>query len=792
MSHPSHTLLSVTSALPEIQPRPGLRSGTTPGREYGTASGLRLNLLTAWLRGTLIHAGEVAYQSREQLDALRAEHGATHIALRNGQAVRLVPVTADAALVGRPVTLPVDGDGIPVVARLLQEALKRFVVTRWPYELKKDYPPVFVSRLKADLLDDSHRSTPSTAPFHVYPEFRLDGRYLSQARTFGVILGIKSRYEIDLNVSELIELGLDITDRYILGRADPRFPGQDPRYARKMLGVVRSVRGGVLLVDGPTGTVEVPAGEVWLEARRENFEAAFECAAGHRARQLLAELEGRISRELTGGKARLDRTRSIADKLGQHGPLLLTPGVEALIGLPLGDSGSGRVLMRKMPEPTFVFDLAGDKTARFPETGLQTHGPFDAEQFTPKIPHIVVVAPARYKGSVEQVLSSFRDGIKGSGFPDGFLRRYRLTNLRISIVTFDGSDTDAAAYRRACVQALNNYEKIDLAFVIISNRQEALVGDASPYLVAKSTFMSQSIPVQEFQIENFQRADFSQVLRNVSLAVYAKLGGIPYLVRVPHRPLVHELVIGIGSAEISARRLGPVTRTVGITTVFDVDGNYLVSNTSREADYDTYPAALLEALRRCIDDVKARNAWQRDDAVRLVFHVFKPMKDAEARAVKRLVEELAKDFVTVEFAFLHVADDHDWMLFDPSNNGIVRGNRPPKGAGIPQRGCFVRLSRREVLITSIGPGDLKTSTQGAPRPMLLKLHRESTFDDLEYLADQLFRFTTMSWRRPFPSAKPVTILYSELIARLLGQLRGVTNWNSDLINTRLQRSRWFL
>ena len=146
----------------------------------------------------------------------------------------------------------------------------------------------------------------------------------------------------------------------------------------------------------------------------------------------------------------------------------------------------------------------------------------------------------------------------------------------------------------------------------------------------------------------------------------------------------------------------------------------------------------------------------------------------------------------VEFAFLHVSDAHDWMLLDPDNTGLERGRGRFQGAGIPRRGLAVPLGRHELLVTVHGPRDLKTATQGAPRPLLLKLHRESTFDDIHYLAEQLFRFTAMSWRRPFPSSQPVTILYSEMMAKLLGQLREVRNWNSDMVNTRLQTSRWFL
>jgi hypothetical protein len=93
-----------------------------------------------------------------------------------------------------------------------------------------------------------------------------------------------------------------------------------------------------------------------------------------------------------------------------------------------------------------------------------------------------------------------------------------------------------------------------------------------------------------------------------------------------------------------------------------------------------------------------------------------------------------------------------------------------KGQFVPASGPTVQISRREMLDSVTGPFDLKLSLQGSPRPLLLKLHRESTFTDLYSLAGQAFRFTALSWRRPYPSSKPVTILYSDLIAGLLGQL----------------------
>lgn len=174
--------------------------------------------------------------------------------------------------------------------------------------------------------------------------------------------------------------------------------------------------------------------------------------------------------------------------------------------------------------------------------------------------------------------------------------------------------------------------------------------------------------------------------------------------------------------------------------------------------------------------------------------MFKPLKDTETTAVKDLVKRLTSQYAKVEFAFVHMSTDHDWMMFDRASTGVSnRGpSGPAKGHHVADRGYAVPIGADQMLLAVSGPMDLKSPLHGAPKPLLLKLHRESTFTDIEYLSRQAFRFTSMSWRRMYPSSKPVTILYSDLIADLLGHLRHVRNWNADTIATKLRWSRWFL
>ncbi|MFF3487266.1 Piwi domain-containing protein [Streptomyces sp. NPDC002701] len=755
---------------------------------------LAFNFLPVRFSADEFKGGLIEFESPEQLADLRAKLGDSHMVAKTRTSIACIPVQADTDVYGTPTTFRTR-DHRSLTMRLVQEALLRSVLG-WGYKVRRLSPPVFVSRLAGrDLLEPSVRGRRQEAlgSLHVYPEYRLDSRTIGPSNHPGVIVGVKSRYEIDMTVDKLIHQGLDVRGRYVLSEdaASTPDPRMDHHAARQAVGAVDHVDSTDLVLRDAPGVTRISAGNAWLESRRETFDDVVRALAGADSARILKELDQKTF-DLLGAFGRYEGAVSIAGRLQRLGQLQVAGDLSVVIEPPVGSSSGRKVSGTYYQSPTFQFDQAGDKTSRSPDRGLDEYGPFDVEFFAKKKPRIAVITPRAHKGVVENFLFKFLHGIQGERtFGLGFIRKYHLSGCDVSLHPFDGATTNANAYREACRRALLSGD-IDLAIVITSEDQAHLTGDNSPYLVAKSAFMGQGVPVQDVRIETVRLSKLAYPLNSIALACYAKLGGIPFVIAAP-RSLTHELVIGIGSAHVKESQLTAPERVVGITTVFSADGNYLLSNTSREADYDDYPRELLCSLTECIDAIKIRNAWQKGDELRLIFHVFKPLKDIEAAAVKELVERLTRTYARVEFAFVHVSTDHDWVMFDRASAGVNRGaSGRAKGHYVPERGHAVPIGQRELLVAVSGPMDLKSALHGAPKPLLLKLHRHSTFTDIEYLGRQAFRFTAMSWRSMYPSRIPVTILYSDLIAELLGQLRHVRNWNADAVATQLRSSRWFL
>jgi hypothetical protein len=268
------------------------------------------------------------------------------------------------------------------------------------------------------------------------------------------------------------------------------------------------------------------------------------------------------------------------------------------------------------------------------------------------------------------------------------------------------------------------------------------------------------------------------------------MNGTPWTVN-QDTTISDELIIGIGTSETSVNRFSPRTRYVGITTVFRGDGNYLLSHVSKDCTYDEYPAVLQDTTERLLQEIKQRNGWAPGDNIRLIFHTYKPLKNIEiADLAKRAALAVGKE-QTIEFAFLTVTIDHPFLLLDTAQTGKPT-KTGTKAVFVPERGTIVQLGRYTRLVCTNGPLLIKHENAPLPAPLLVHIHKGSTFTDLAYLSEQVLKFTGLSWRSTLPAKKPVSIYYSELIAELLGRLRSVDNWTPAVLNMKLRSSRWFL
>jgi len=759
-----------------------------------------LNISPVEFEDADIEVGVLAYEGREQLADLRSRYGRTHIFRRErGVEVVAVPFVDDAPRLGDGFKIVSLKDQLGITAALYRNALIDHLRSL-PRKVLDYFPVSFLADEVRDNLLRHALPIEMSCPdwLSICPLYEADVRVFHFDRRkpiLGVCLNVFTRRSISLSCQGLIHEGYPLPGHYVGCRIDSKDDRIEPSF--RLLGRVEAVEGDWLqLADCRAGEDRLPSYEAFIEATA--FDRIVRQVFGPAANDILARLE-RLLVDLRSGPSRLRRLRSIAGYFSAH-PLEVLPGVTCrCTGFLSQDDRAAFPPIDKTPAVVYVFDPTGTKTSTSHTRGMDDFGPYSAPAFTPTRPRICVVCQRGHKGRVEQFVRKFLKGIvlpdgKRSSYAKGFIRKYALEDASVDF--FEASGPTASAYQKAIWQALTAQTergtRYDLALVEIEERFHQLPGGSDPYLVSKAEFMSQQVPVQEFEIETAEIPDgrLQYALNNMGLAAYAKLNGTPWLIRAS-LPIAHELVIGLGSARIGEGRLGESERVVGITTVFSGDGNYCVSALSRAVSFEGYEEELLATLRATIDRLARNMNWQAGEHVRLVFHAFKPLKEAEEDAVKALMASLG-DY-DVDYAFLHVVGEHPYLLFDEAQEGVPSFDGTGlKGACAPLRGRLLRLSNYEVLLTLTGAKEVKKASDGMPRPVLLKLGRGSTFDDMTYLSRQVDTFARHSWRSYDPSPFPVTIMYSQMIARILGRLSLVPRWNPAQMLGRIGDTLWFL
>lgn len=615
-----------------------------------------------------------------------------------------------------------------------------------------------------------------------------------------IVCSVRTRNIIDAECRVLLEHGIPLVGRYV----SRRHAEDDPRTidSLKLAGRVVQISGGQLLLeDSGEGPQSIAVQDAFLEPRKENVNWCIETLLRGRASRVIEHADAAAAHHLSGPQ-RLELIRRTFDYLRAQ-RLELAPGIGLEIGKMVSQAdNTWRQRTEAIQKPLLVFDPDGTRTDRWNERGIDQHGPYDRRSFTPKQLRIAVVCQAHYEGQVDAFLAKFLDGLPdiqtGKGewvrtpYAKGFVRRYMLESAKITVFAARGARAAdySAACREAIAAATNGGFAWNLAIVQIDQDFKGLSDALNPYYATKAIFLKHRVPVQEITVETMSFANQQLVfaLNNMSVATYAKIGGIPWLLKSPPRG-AHELVIGIGSQDLTSERLAAKRRIVGLTTVFSSDGNYLLDDMTAAVDYENYASALVDSLKRSITQVRTTDGWRSSDDVRLIFHVFKEMADSEADAVGNVVQQLG--LTQVKYAFLHIVDQHPFAIFDETSKG-TRTRDGMKGVLAPERGLSTQLGDRETLLFFTGGRDLKQSRDGHPLPTLLRLHRQSTFQDMTYLTRQAFDFSCHSWRMFTPAPLPITIHYSELMARLLSGLRNVPDWDPDTMLGPVSRTRWFL
>jgi hypothetical protein len=476
-----------------------------------------LNLSPVRFEDVEIAVGGLPYglEGKQLLKQLRREHNDTHVFRREGaDRILAVPVSQDAPIIGKPETIRLK-DHLELATALIRNALLNRLADLGGTSL--DYDPIKVisgrdllrSSCPAGIFPSDWLSVRLLFEVHIRPIFCCTGEPFIAA-----LLNVRTTRLIQRSAAELLAEGFCMEGVYVR----KRIPREDPRIAPKFdpLGCVASVNGSELrLTHCRTDVDAVEASEGWPSSNA--FPSCLSHVFGERAPQIAAALECQRA-VLRQGPAQIASITRLLEHLSSR-QYEIVPGVTFNFGPFLDDSAPEFPNLIPSFRPTYVFDETGSKTHKWHDEGLKKYGPYTSHVQAMAPPKMCVICQRANRAQVDRFLTKFffdgvtlpppRDSVKSpqNYFEKGFCRKYALETVHREYFLADGNSADA--YHDAFQQALEtqaNDHNWDLALVQIEEAFRNLPPERNPYFIAKLSFQSLQIPVQQFEIETTRKS----------------------------------------------------------------------------------------------------------------------------------------------------------------------------------------------------------------------------------------------------------------------------------------------
>ena len=367
--------------------------------------------------------------------------------------------------------------------------------------------------------------------------------------------------------------------------------------------------------------------------------------------------------------------------------------------------------------------------------------------FQNKILNILVVFPQAYGKSVSNYV-----GILKKKLSDIF----HLSNVNFHLEIVKSSETYLTVLNK--LDTLN----YDLAIIVLSQHDKGKEIHESQYHLTKAKLLNQRLLTQDLTIEVIRKTN-KHIENNIALNIYAKLGGTAWTIEQSEKNM-SEFIIGIGST-IDDR----AKRVIGFATIFDYNGTYLVGDCSQLSTMDEYTEKLENYLVTILNQAFYMKGLSEGSKLRLIFHLYKEAgREHELTAIENVLKHFK--LYDIQYSLVHLSYGHNFRIFRNQGNDD------------PERGTFIQLSSYQALL-HFG--------KRCVIPVQVRVDKRSLYTDLTEITKQILYFAHLSQRTFMPTGQPVSIKYPKLMAKIVSELKNVSNWDYTILD-RLNETPWFI
>lgn len=285
------------------------------------------------------------------------------------------------------------------------------------------------------------------------------------------------------------------------------------------------------------------------------------------------------------------------------------------------------------------------------------------------------------------------------------------------------------------------------------------------YFTIKELLLQKNIPSQFIIERNIGIKSFQFFLPNIAIALLAKLGGIPWRL---NKEITNDLIIGFGEKKVNDNRF------LGNTVFFDNTGN-IKENYYFNAEN---PRQLANNIKSSVLNYRSQT---NENPRRIIIHYFKAPNQEEFKEISKAIKEFSFD---MPFIFVEVNDSKakDLIAFDLKNEYTM----PISGT------CWeIRKGEEYILFNNTRYGN-DAGKYKDEYPIKIKLYFNQmvnpTDEFINEILAQVYEFSRIYWKSLKQQCKPVTIIYSDLIAKYTANFHNNKVPDSNVAKT----TPWYL
>jgi hypothetical protein len=401
----------------------------------------------------------------------------------------------------------------------------------------------------------------------------------------------------------------------------------------------------------------------------------------------------------------------------------------------------------------YLFNNSNTAFSQF--QGLRNYGPFkridDDVMF-------VFIFESKFKSFANQLyLSLIGKSNPGtfSGLESMFKIKFGLNNVKQ--ISLETESLDELGQVVEKVKSLSSESKKVIGIFIEDHDEENKGVTSSNYYFLKYNFIKQDIPLQ---VVNYRTLGEKNSLKwstsNVALAIFSKLGGIPWIVKPSNNNC---LILGIGSSHKIDEETKKISKYFAYSVCLDSSGLYKsLEVLADESEHSHYLEKLQTNLVNLLQSGKYSNYSS------CVLHLPFKIKRKEIEALSKALSQIS----SMEFIVIKINLENKFFGYSEHNTYV------------PYESSFIKLSSNEYLVWFEGllyGKEVVDKRLGNPvHIQFLNLPGTKSFDERKYLQDVL-NLSGANWRGFNAKSVPISIYYSQLIAKYTKAFETLDNYD---------------